>query len=81
MIAAVIRRLINGAMRMDQGEKCLKKRLQDTSRTLFHRKTEAFPLLHVGASVGERAARKEKGSNFNSPNGTTAGFRRNAVRP
>jgi hypothetical protein len=57
-------------IRMDQGEKCLKKRLQDTRRTPFRRKTTGFPWLNTGAPVDERAARKEKTSNINTSNGT-----------
>lgn len=53
-------------------------RWQDTSRTPFCRKAEAFPWLHMGASVGERAARKEKAKDFNAPNGTNGYFRREA---
>jgi len=61
-------------------EKCLKKRLQDTRRTPFRRKTVGFPWLHMGASVDERAARKEKASNFNASNGTIAHFAPEAPR-
>ena len=57
-------------IRMDQGEKCLKKRLQDTRRTPFCRKIADFPWLHMGASVDERAARKENASNINASDGT-----------
>jgi len=35
----------------------------------------------MGASVGERAARKEKGSNINAPNGTKGRFRRKVRQP
>jgi hypothetical protein len=57
------------------------RRGQDISRTPFCRKTEAFPWLRMGVSVGERAARKEKASNINAPNGTLGRFRRKAARP
>ncbi|TFI58291.1 hypothetical protein E2493_10915 [Sphingomonas parva] len=81
MIAAVFRGLIQKEIRMDQGGKCLRRRLQDTSRTPFHRKTVGFLWLHMGASGGARAARKEKASKNNAPNGTIAGFRRETARP
>lgn len=68
-------------IRTDQGEKCLRRRLQDISRTPFRRKAEAFPWLHAGASVGARAARKEKGSNINAPSGTNGRFPQKAARP
>jgi hypothetical protein len=55
---------------MDQGGKCLRRRLQDTRRTPFRRKIVDFPWLHMGVSVGERAARKEKASNINASDGT-----------
>ncbi|WP_336966602.1 hypothetical protein [Sphingobium aquiterrae] len=58
-----------------------KKGGQDTSRTPFSLKTSCFQLHGAGASVGERAARKEKASNFNAPNGTIARFgRKTALR-
>jgi hypothetical protein len=57
-------------IRLDKGEKCLRRRLQDTRRTPFRLKTIGFPRLHMGASVDERAARKEKASNINASDGT-----------
>lgn len=70
MIAAVIRFLVRKEIRMEPGGKCLKRRLQDTSRTPLRRKTIGFSWLHTGASVDERAARKEKSSNINVSDGT-----------
>lgn len=81
MIAAVIRSLVRKEIRMDQGEKCLKKRLQDTRRTPFRRKTLCFPSLHMGASVDERAARKEKASNINAFHGTMRPSGRKSAKP
>lgn len=80
MIAAVIRGLAIGAMRMDQGEKCLRRRLQDTRRTPFRRKIVDFPSLHMGASIDERAARKGKASNINTPDGTMRLFGRKSAK-
>lgn len=65
---------------MEQGGKCLKIRLQDTRRTPLRRKIVDFPSLHMGASVDERAARKEKTSNINASNGTMRRFRRESAR-
>ncbi len=56
------------------------RRGQDTRRTPICRKAEAFPWLHAGASVGERAARNEKPNNYNAPSGTIACFGRKAAR-
>jgi hypothetical protein len=81
MIAAVIRGLAREEIRMDQGEKCLKKRLQDTRRTPFRRKVVDFPWLHMGASVGERAARKEKASNINASDATMRLSGQESARP
>ncbi|WP_116968928.1 hypothetical protein [Blastomonas sp. UPD001] len=81
MIATVFRRLIQKEIRMDQEGKDLRRRLQDTSRTPFRRKTVGFLMANMGASVGARAARKEKASKNNTPNGTIAGFPRKAARP
>lgn len=79
MIAAVIRGLIQGEIKMDQGGKCLRRRLQDTRRTPFRLKIVDFPWLHTGASVDERAARKEKASNINASNGTMLHFLRKSA--
>ena len=54
---------------------------QDISRTPFRRKAGAFPWLHMGASVGARAARKGKANRFNASNGTTSHFWPKASRP
>jgi len=81
MIAPVIRTLVRKEIRMELGEKCLRGRLQDISRTPFRRKAKAFPWLHAGASVGARAARKGKASKINVSNGTTGHSRPKAVRP
>lgn len=81
MIAAVIRSLVREEIRKEQAAKCLRRRLQDTSRTPFARKAKAFPWLHAGASVGARAARKEKPSNNNARSGTTGLFARETARP
>jgi hypothetical protein len=81
MIAAVIRGLIQEEIRMDQGGKCLRRRLQDTRRTPFRRKIVDFPWLHMGASVDERAARKENPSNINASDGTMRLFGRKSDRP
>ena len=54
---------------------------QDTSRTPFRRKAKAFPWLHMGASVGARAARKGKASKINVSNDTIGHFRLKAARP
>jgi len=51
-----------------------KKGGQDTSRTPFSLKTSCFQHHGAGASVGERAAQREKASNINAPNGTIACF-------
>ena len=66
---------------MDQGEKCLTKRLQDTRRTPFRRKIVDFLSLHMGASVDERAARKEKASKINASDGTKRRYGENSARP
>ena len=50
--------------------KSRRKGWQDTSRTPISRKAKAFHGVHAGASVGKRAARKKKGSDFRAPNGT-----------
>jgi hypothetical protein len=81
MIAAVTRGLAREELRVEQGEKCLRRRLQDTRRTPFRRKIVHFSWLHMGASVDERAARKEKASNFNVSDGTMRRFRRESARP
>ncbi|WP_448658267.1 hypothetical protein ACPVPU_12435 [Sphingomonas sp. CJ99] len=81
MIAAVFKGIIQKEIRMDQGGKCLRRRLQDTRRTPFRRKTTGFPWLSTGASVGERAARKEKASNFNISDGTMRLSERKSAKP
>jgi len=81
MIAAVIRGLARKELRMELGEKCLRRRLQDTRRTPFRRKIVDFPWLHMGASVDERAARKEKASNINAPDGTMRLSGQESARP
>jgi hypothetical protein len=81
MIAAVIRGLGREEIRMDQGGKCLRRRLQDTRRTPFRQKTVGFLWLHAGASVGARAARKEKTSNINAFDGTTCLSGQKSARP
>jgi hypothetical protein len=81
MIAAVIRGLGREEIKMDQGGKCLRRRLQDTRRTPFRRKTVCFPWLHMGASVDERAARKEKTSNINASDGTMRLSGQKSARP
>jgi hypothetical protein len=81
MIAAPIRLSANEGEGSWQGEKCPKKRWQDTSRTPFRRKTVGFLMANMGAPVDERAARKEKASKNNAPNGTIAGLGRKATRP
>jgi hypothetical protein len=81
MIAAVIRSLVRKEIRLDQVEKCLRRRLQDTRRTPFHRKIVDFLWFHMGASVDERAARKEKTSNFNVSDGTMRLCGRKSAKP
>jgi hypothetical protein len=81
MIAAVIRFLVRKEIRMEQGGKCLKRRLQDTRRTPFRRKIIDFPWLHMGASVDERAARKENVSNINASDGTIRRSAQKSARP
>ncbi|MBU0557546.1 MAG: hypothetical protein KKD64_05065 [Alphaproteobacteria bacterium] len=66
---------------MDQEGKCLRRRLQDTRRTPFRLKIVDFPWLHMGASVDERAARKEKASNFNVSDGTMRLYGWKSARP
>jgi hypothetical protein len=65
----------------EEAGKRWRERGQDRKRTPFYRKAEAFHAVHAGASVGERAARKEKASKFKARNGTTGHFRRKAARP
>jgi len=81
MIAAVIRGLAEEELRMDLGGKCLRRRLQDTRRTPFRRKTTGFLWLNTGASVGERAARKEKISNINASDGTIRRSGQKSAKP
>ena len=66
---------------MDQGGKCLRRRLQDTRRTPFRRKIVDFPWLHLGASVDERAARKEKTNNINTFDGAMHVSGQKSARP
>jgi hypothetical protein len=81
MIAAVIRSLVRKEIRLDQVEKCLRRRLQDTRRTPFSQKTIGFRWLNAGAPVDERAARKEKTSNINTSNGTMRLCGRKSAKP
>jgi len=61
--------------------KSRKKGRQDRKRTPNSLKAYVFQRIGAGASVGERAARKKKASNFKAPNGTMRHFRRKAARP
>lgn len=81
MITAMIRGLARKELRMEQGGKCLRRRLQDTRRTPFRRKIVDFPWLHMGASVGERAARKKKVCNINTSDGTMRLSERKSAEP
>lgn len=54
---------------------------QDTSRTPISPKAAVFQRFGAGASVGARAARKKKASNFNQGHGATAHFGREAGLP
>ena len=61
--------------------KTRKKGRQDISRTLNSPKAAVFQRFGAGASVGARAARKEKVSKFKRWNGTIGLFGRKAPLP
>ena len=58
-----------------------KKGRQDTSRSPKSLKVYAFQRFGAGASVGARAARKKKASNFTQSHVVIAHFRREAGLP
>ena len=64
-----------------RAEKSRRERGQDTSRTPKSPKSLVFQRFGAGASVGARAARKEKTKDFNEDHGTIGLTGRKTVQP
>ena len=81
MIARMFRRADAVRERAEKARKGGRKGGQDTSRTPSSPKAFVFQRFGAGASVGERAARKKKTSDFNNSHSATAHLGRKTVLP
>jgi len=75
------RRVVAVSEQAEKAGKGTEKGGQDTSRTPESLKAIVFQRFGAGASVGERAARKKKASNFNESRGASAHSGRKTVLP